>query len=257
MKDLQREILSQVATGQITAAEGAARLDALSEEPPPEASVPAPAAVGAARSVKVIAVLGSASVAGDPTVAVAVADGPHRARLDGDTLVIEHAALDDENDTFSFGGGRRVVVNGLDIQRRSISVRMNPDLPLFASVQAGNVNVAGVHGAITADVQAGNCRLDGFRGPLHVSVQAGNVTAAGRLDAGESKIRCDMGSVKVSLTKSSSVRIAARATMGKVAVDGAGFEKSSGDAIKAVTIGAGAGTLDVDCTMGSVRVYAE
>jgi hypothetical protein len=261
MKDLQREILNQVASGEITAGEAAARLEALDSapaEPAPASLPPAPTPMlgTATRVVKVISVLGSATVVGDPSVAVAVADGPHRARQDGDMLVIEHAPFD-ENGTFVFSGGRHVVT-GPDPQRRNLSVRMNPSLPLFANVQAGNVNVMGVRGPITAQVQAGNCRVEDFQGALDLMVQAGNVNATGRLDSGASKIRCEMGSVKMNLGKGSSVRITARSTMGKVAVDGGATTKmGSGDSIREVTIGLGAGTLDVECTMGSVKVLAE
>ena len=259
MKDLQREILSQVASGTISAAEGAARLEAL-REPEPVPVLPASPAVTATspRQVKVISVLGSAQVLADPTVAVAVAEGPHRVRTEGDTLVIEQASLDDASDSFTFGGGRRVFVSGPDFHRRSISIRMNPELALAASVQAGNINVVGLRGPITGDVQAGNFRIDDFSGPLKVNVQAGNVTASGRIDAGDSSIHCEMGSVKVTLSKGSSVRITAKATMGKVQVEGGGTARpASGDDGKAVTVGSGSGTLDIDCTMGSVRVNAE
>jgi len=187
-----------------------------------------------------------------------IEEGPHRARQDGDTLVIEHSSLDDESNTFTFGGGRKVVLSGPDFQRRTMSIRVNPDLPLFVSAQAGNVNVLGVRAAITGEVQAGNCRLDGFEGPLSINVQAGNVTASGRLQSGASKIRCEMGSAKVNLEKGSSVRISARATMGKVSVDGAPTTSmSSAGASRVVTVGSGAATLDIECTMGSVKVNAE
>jgi DUF4097 and DUF4098 domain-containing protein YvlB len=137
------------------------------------------------------------------------------------------------------------MLNGFDLGRR-LTVRMNPALPLIAGVQAGNLRIEGMRGPVTSDVQAGNCRVDGFRGPIKVSVAAGNVTATGRLESGASTIRCEMGSVKVSLEKSSSVRINAHTTMGKVAIEGA--------AIKDGVLGSGAGTLDIECTMGNVRV---
>ena len=262
MQDLQREILNQVASGQISAAEGAARLEALSGETPAQATAtalpPATPAVTNARAVKVISLLGSASIVADPSVAVAIAEGPHRARTEGDTLVIEHAGLDEGDDTFTFGGGQRVVVTDPDLQRRSISIRMNPDLTLSASVQAGNLNAVGLRGPITAEVQAGNFRLDDFRGPINASVQAGNVTASGTLITGESKIRCEMGSVKLNLGRPSSVRITARATLGKVSIDGGRSTKMHhGGATHEVTVGSGEASLDIDCTMGSVRINAE
>lgn len=268
MEEKKREILNQVRTGTITAEEGAARLDALAAE----AEAPAATATAAprhgdisapiapvARSVKVVSQFGSAEIVADPSVAVAVAEGPHRARVDGDTLILEHMPFQDE-DTFTFGlAGRKIEINGFDFKtRRSMKVRMNPDLPLAANVQAGNVRVEGVHGPITAEVQAGNCQLNDFRSPFDVLVQAGSVTASGRLNAGTSRVRCEMGSVRINLDKGSSVKITARTTLGKVSVDDAGGERAvAGPGGKDVTIGAGAATLDVECTMGNVRLSAQ
>jgi putative adhesin len=266
MDDRKREILKQVRAGTITAEEGAARLDELTAEAAPSqpaaatttaAGIPLPGAP-AARAVRVLSQFGSAEVVADPSVAVAVAEGPHKARVDGDTLVIEHVPFQEE-DTWTFGmAGRRIEINGLDLKtRRSMKVRVNPDLPLFANVQAGNVRVDGVHAPITVEVQAGNCQLSDFRSPINVVVQAGAVSASGRLDSGASKIRCEMGSVRINLEKGSSVKITARTTLGKVSIDHDSGERGvTGGGGKDVTIGSGAATLDVDCTMGNVRVSA-
>lgn len=258
MKDLQREILSQVAAGTLSAEEGAARLEALEETPTVATTTqaPAPGPRGAAgRLVKLMSQFGSAEIVGDPSVAFAVAEGPHRARQDGDTMVIEHAPFE-EADSFSFGrGDRRIALSGLDWQRRRLTVRMNPDLALQVDVQAGNVRVDGVHGPISGEVQAGNLKVADFRDVINLSVQAGNVSATGRLNRGASKVRCEMGSVKINLEKGSSVRITTRTTMGKVAVDGAGA--TAGPSGKDVVVGSGDGTLDVECTMGNVKVSVD
>ena len=260
MKNLRREILTRVAAGTLSAEEGAARLDSLEDTPPAAAPSQSPAtppsrpAATTGRQVRVVSQFGSAEIVGDPSVAFATADGPHRARQEGDTMVIEHEPFDDA-DSFSFGRGRNIAINGLDFQRRKLTVRMNPDLALTASVQAGNVRVDGVHGPITGDVQAGNCKVDDFRGTLNLSVQAGNVTASGRLDSGASKVRCEMGSVKINLEKGSSVRITTRTTIGKVSIEGEKDERGAvGPYGREVIIGSGAATLDVECTMGSVKV---
>jgi hypothetical protein len=266
MQDHRREILAQVAAGSITAEEGAARLESLESErhAAPSATAPVapepPAAAGAptTRRVKVISQFGSAEIVGDPSVAYAVADGPHQARQDGDTLVIEHVPFD-ASDSFSFGrGDRQVLVNGLDIQRRRLTVRMHPDLALVANVQAGNVIIRGVHGPISSEVQAGNCKLDDFRGPVDLVVQAGNISAGGRLDAGASQVRCEMGSVRIKLERGSSVRVTAKTTLGKVSVEGEGGDRAvRSQGGREVTIGSGSATLDIDCTMGNVRVSAD
>src|SRR5712691_11028658 len=244
MEDKKREILDQVRTGSITAEEGAARLDELASEkvavtatrerPTLPATPPAPQAA----SVKVLSQFGSAEVVADRTVATAVAEGPHRVRVDGDTMVIEHVPFQEE-DTWTFGTARRrIEINGFDFKkRRSLKVRMNPDLPLVVSVQAGSLRVDGVHGPITAEAQAGT------------------VTSSGCIDSGASKVRCEMGSIRISLDKQSSVKISARTTMGKVAIDDESGERAiAGQAGKDVTIGSGAGTLDIEGTMGNVRI---
>lgn len=262
MDDKKREILNQVRAGTITAEEGAARLDELAAEASPSepvataaAAAPAPASP-VARAVKVLSQFGSAEVVADSTVATALAEGPHRARVDGDTMVIEHIPFQEE-DTWTFGvGGRRITIDGFDFKnRRNLRVRMNPDLPLFANVQAGSLRVDGVHGPITAEVQAGSCTVNDFRAPINVVTQAGSFAGFGRIDSGTSKLRCEMGQIRLSLDKQSSVRVTARTTMGKVSIDDESGERAiKGAGGKEVTIGAGAATLDIEGTMGNVSV---
>lgn len=245
MKDLQREILSQVAAGTLSAEEGAARLESLESQAAPAEAAPSPppASASGIRQVTVNSRFGNTEIIGDPTVASAVADGPHRARQDGDTMVIEQALLGGDT-TFEFNRPHgRIVIPGLDRDSR-LTVRMNPALALRTRVQAGNLVVQGVTGAITSDVQAGNCIVKGFAGPLNLSVAAGNLIASGRLDGGTSSVRCQMGEVKLELDKSSNVRISTHTTLGKVLVDG----------VDGPVVGSGAGNLDISCTMGDVKV---
>src|SRR2546427_7959132 len=178
MEDKRRQILNQVRTGTITAEEGAARLDELASEnaagtatrerPAPAALQPAPNAA----SVKVVSQFGSAEVVADPTVATAVAEGPHRVRLDGNTMVIEHVPFQEE-DTFTFGmAGRRIEINGFDFKtRRGLKVRMNPDLPLVASVQAGSLRVAGVHLPVSGPVLVGIFNVHILPRSIHIPAQ--------------------------------------------------------------------------------------
>ena len=243
MKDLQREILSQVAAGKITAEEGAARLESLeAQSAPAEAPAsPPPPPTSGIRQVTVNTRFGNTEIVGDPSVAGAVADGPHRARQDGDTIVIDQSLLGGDT-TFEFNR-QRIAIPGFDSQNRLL-VRMNPALALRTRVQAGNLRIQGVRGPITGDVQAGNCIVDGFSGPLNLSISAGNLEASGRLDGGSSSIRCQMGEVKVALDKTSSLRISTHTTLGKVAIEG----------LDGPVLGGGAGSLDLSCTMGDVMV---
>jgi len=61
-----------------------------------------------------------------------------------------------------------------------------------------------------------------------------------------------MGEVRVVLDKTSSVRIRARSTMGEVS-----FENVEPAGKNEGMIGSGAGTLECDCTMGTIRVAVE
>ena len=174
-------------------------------------------------------------------------------------MVIDHLPIG-QDEGFSFGGDvmRRVFRQGFDLERRGLTVRMNPDLALILSTKAGDVRVDGVHGPISAEVQAGNCTISDFRSPITVVVQAGSLNASGRLDGGASNVRCQMGEVRISLEKGSSVRVRARTTMGEVAIEGAPAAGAGASKVgNVVTIGGGAGTLDVDCTMGDVKIVAD
>ena len=158
-------------------------------------------------------------------------------------MVIEQSPLTDDT-SFEFNRPyARVSVPGFDFNRK-LTVRMNPSLALRTTVQAGNLAIEGITGPVTSDVQAGNCSVLGFAGPINLSVAAGSLQANGRLDGGSSSIRCQMGEVKLKLDRTSNVRITAHSTMGKVAVEG-----TDGG-----VVGAGAGTLDIGCTMGDVTV---
>jgi hypothetical protein len=253
MRDLQREILNQVASGAISAEEGAARLETL-ESPARPTSTSQPAAGAPVKQVKVVSRFGNAEIVGDSSVAYAVAEGPHRARQEGDTMVIEQTPVA-EDTSFEFNRPHaRVVINGFDFGRK-LTVRVNPSLALTANVQAGNLRVDGMHGPITSEVQAGNCKVNDFRGPINLVVSAGNLNASGRIDGGTNTVRCEMGSVKVILERGSNVRIKARTSLGKFAVEGDGVrEVSEGRDGKEITVGSGDGTLDVECTMGNMKV---
>ena len=246
MQDLQRDILRQVAAGEISAEDGAARLEALERGAPPAQPAAVPPSAPALRQVKVISRLGNTEVIGDASVDYAVADGPHRVRQEGDTMVIEQSNL--TGGTFEFI--RRGTGSSRSAFGDKLTVRMNPALRLAAKAQAGNVRIEGIHGGLTAEVHAGSCIVSDFRGPIELAAIAGSIDASGRLDSGASSIRCDMGEVKVTLARDSSVRLNARSTFGEIAIEGDDFS-SEGLPVK---LGSGAGTLDIQCRMGSVHV---
>lgn len=235
----RREILSRVAAGTITPEEAASQLDAINHTEEAESTI---------RKVQIVRQLGVVEVVGDPSVREAVAEGPHNARIDGDVMVFE-AEGSHEHEGFIFGLGRH-------FPEGKLLVRMNPTLELELRVQAGSCRVRGVEGNIRADVQASSATIDGFASPLNLSVQAGSLRATGRLDGGDSRIACDAGSVSLHLVRGSSVKIHARASMGKVELPG-GPAVSGAVRSQEATVGGGSGSLTIETSMGNVKVTSD
>jgi hypothetical protein len=243
MDDPKKEILNRVARGEIGPEEGATLLDDLaSGRAAPTAPPPGPTA----SRIRVRRALGSIVIEGDASVREAVATGRHSARREGDTLVIEG---DDESGEFAFvWAGRRQIRFGRPEHAHPLRVKVNPELPLEVEAQAGTLQLDGVRGPIKASVQAGSARVTGFEGPLDLEVQAGSVRGEGRLTTGSSRLRCEAGTIRIDLKSDSSVRISGKSALGSVQVDGGSFDNGSW------VIGGGEATLDVEATMGSVRV---
>ncbi|MEP7106111.1 MAG: hypothetical protein ABI838_09725, partial [Chloroflexota bacterium] len=195
----------------------------------------------------------------------AVAEGPHVAEREGDTLVIR-SAVEDGEDTGSYfhyrrGGIRirtgqrsRLSIGGIEME--PLKVRINPRLALQLESQAGSIRISGMRGPIKAGVQAGSLTIDGFRGPLDLSVQAGSLRGSGILNQGASKISCEAGSLRLHLEHGSSVRVRARSTLGKLSL-GDSDTVSVGGGTEEMVIGAGQATLEVDASMGSVRIVGD
>ena len=257
MEDRKREILNRVASGELSPEEGAYLLQELeageagggpASEPEEEAGPGvgrAATATAALTRLRVIASMGSVIVFADPSVREAVARGPHTARREGDTMVIES---NPELDGFRFGP--------FAINRERLVVHVHPDVALDADVSAGQLRVHGIRGPIHAIVQAGSLRIHDFTEPLDIDVQAGSVQAVGRLDHGHSRIRCHAGSVRVSLGLDSSVRVRARSALGRVSLPGGRMSTGVGGSPLEAVVGSGVGSLDVESEMGSVSVTA-
>ena len=236
----RREILSQVAAGTISPEEAAAQLDAINQREGEQHAI---------QRVRIVKRLGAAEIVGDPAVRDAVAEGRHRARIDGDLMIIEGETGDEPGSFIT----RTWLGFPEHMSGDRLVVKVNPSLAIELQVQAGSARVRGVDGAIRADVQAGSATIDGFRSPLNLTVQGGSIQATGRLDDGESRIACDAGSVNLHLERGSNVRMNARAHMGKVTLPGEAGARGAQDAI----VGDGTASLVIETNMGSVKVTAD
>lgn len=253
----RREILRRVAEGTLSPAEAAVLLSQVDASTLRDGD-------GPLRCVRIVGQFGTARVTGDTGVREAVAEGPHQARRDGDTLVIESLALDD----FATG------IHGFSFSRSDrpwrhfargartipLNVRMHPDIPLEVELSAGTLSVRDVKSTIHAEVSAGTVRIDGFASPVDIGVASGTVRAEGVLDKGASRVRCEAGTVRVHLRRGSSVRVSARAGLGKVVIPEESGAPSRGWLVggtREATVGRGAGTLEVEASMGTVHVSAD
>lgn len=280
MEDARREILTRIARGELSPEEGASLLDELEREPSETGTqqkatstqlADAPTA-GDLRRIRVVRGFGAIVVSGDREVREAVAEGPHSAERIGDMLQFKASDVEGSGFTFDFPGGlwRRVSQEhrarrnrfgwdsffSSDLSFWTLNLRCNPDLALETVSQAGSIKVEGMNGPISGEVQAGSCTIDDFRNTLDLSLQAGSLRGRGVLDHGESRIRSEAGSVHLILERGSSVKVRARSTMGRIILGNDEPQDSFifGGGSREITVGGGAGTLEIDATMGSVRV---
>jgi len=257
MTDPKRDILTQVAQGTITPEEAADRIEELERTSANEAAATRePAVTGDLRTIRVLGDFRTAKIVGDPSVAEAIAEGPHAITRQGDTLVIN--AGDDEGGAGHWSFPRRGVVIGLGTKPQPIAIRMNPSLGLEVRLDAGSASIEGVAGPINGEIDAGAFRIRGFASPFDLRVDAGSITLEGVLDRGESRIRCEVGNVKVLLQKGSSVRVKAHADIGHFSL---GKKSTKGIQIgggsRELVVGQGEGTLMIEGGIGRVKVDTE
>jgi hypothetical protein len=258
MIDPRRSILEDVAAGRLSPKEAAERLDALREERPPRpGTTPPPHGI---TRVRIAGVVGTLAVIGDAVITGGSATGAHRARYEGDTLVID-AGDEDGGGWFqerlrrgpgwSYGWGG---LSGIGRWKTPLEVRMNPDLPLEVDLTAGAVTVRHLRGPVKLDVMAGNVRMDRVTGPLEVGIGSGTVSARVQLAQGSSRIRCEFGNIVVNLEAGSNVQVTGRAHLGKVSLPGREKGFDAGLIEDTAVVGTGEATLDVETSAGAITV---
>ena len=285
------DILQRVARGELSPDEGLAALDRLGAGAPPaddgppaypfpdadEAADPEPQVgpapdappppaapgrtrtrrpAGGVRCIRLRIPARAVDIYADPSVAEArVASGACALRRLGDVLVIEHARgrgaiPDDGRYRFVDQLPRKVAALAED---RAV-VRVNPALLLDVEMAAGSLRIWGASGGLRLRMTAGSAKIDRIEGPLTLDLHSASLKGTA-LVSGESSLRCESSSVKLTLQPGSDVRIDALNRMGKLVLPGRRSRTGTGERSTAL-VGAGRGRMSVDARMSSVLIGA-
>lgn len=198
-------------------------------------------------------------IVGDPSVAIYAVEGPHHVRREGSTLVVagevEPIPTDDAFTLLSGGRWREVagrLQHGLG-QGLELLVRVRPDLAVGVEVIAGSVQVEDAKGLDHGRVTAGSLRVRGVEQPFDLLVQAGSAQVETRQTHGRSRLRCESGSLQLTLLPGSDVRVRSDVQLGRFVTEP---ERHGRDRNRDLVVGTGAAEIDVEVVMGSVTVKA-
>ncbi len=199
------------------------------------------------------------AVVADPSVATAVAEGPHELWQDGDRLHLElpgRAATDAARRRWQFGSVRIDWPYG---SGERVRLRVNPALELRLELTACDAKVRGTRGPLQVGCFSGSITVTDHDGPLSGTVTTGSARIEAVLRGAQDTFSCDMGSLQLTLLPGSDTRIVGYSDMGSVKISGTEVTTGPdartglGTASHAV-VGAGTGHLMVGVRMGSAKV---
>jgi hypothetical protein len=139
-------------------------------------------------------------------------------------------------------------------------IRVNPDMAVELDVTAAACTLTGLQGRTKVDISAGTATLERLRGSLDLRAQAASVRVRARLTEGQSRVRCDAGSVVVELEEGSDVTVRTQTELGRVRLRRAGRPVGGGAGVHVndeLVVGEGHAVLDVDAVMGSVEIRTD
>jgi hypothetical protein len=261
-----RQILEDVAAGRLDPAEAtrllneAERQSATHSDGGPAAGSgtagesPLPPSVPAVERIQVRATSRRVRLVGDPTVSTFAVQGPHAVRRDGPILVItsetEPLPTDDTFMLLSGGRFREVaerIQHGLG-QNLEMTVRVRPDIAVAAEVTAGSLHAEGARALDHVRVTGGSLRIRDVEVPLDLLVQAGSAQVSMRQTAGHSRLRCESGSLTLTLLAGTDARVRHDVQLGRF------IAKPEQRTDRDLVVGTGAAEIDIDVVMGSATV---
>lgn len=139
-------------------------------------------------------------------------------------------------------------------------IRANPELAVEVDVTAAACTLSGLRARTKVDISAGTATLEQIRGSLDLRAQAASVRVRARLTEGQSRVRCEAGSVVVELEPGSDVTVRTQTELGRVRLRRGERATGGGAGVRVndeLVVGEGHAALDIDAVMGSVEVRAE
>ena len=258
MSETTREILNRVASGELTPEQaatllaGTAPTGSTTPEAPSTEPLPVRRLAIRSRAMRLV-------VRADSSVDTAIAEGPHRVSHVGDTLTVNSDLSAGEYETEAPKSAFANWLSNMNRAGETLTVRVNPDLPLEVLCIAGSAEVTGVRAGASIGVEAGSAKLLDGAGRLTLSVASGSADVEWRF-SGESSVSTDLGSSRVSVLPGSDVSITAEATLGASTIrlaNGTTIKaptKASHEVNPPVVVGEGTGRLRVTSRLGSAVV---
>lgn len=232
----RRDILEAVVAGRLTPQEADRLLTRIGRSghsrPGIKAAVPA-------RAVRLTSVHHAVRVVADPhTAEIAVVEGAHEYRREGDVILVSAAPVAGPPRPGVGAFARAAAASGL-------LLRINPGLALEAEVTGSTLEVRGVRGPVHATVRAGTAELERLDGPLDLRVTAGAARVHGAPAHGDWSLRVESGSMAVVIPEPADVAVHASGRHSSVDVLGDD---------RAAVLGSGARRVDIEALFSDVRV---
>lgn len=257
-----RDLLARVAAGEVTPAEAAHLLDESESVAAPitdTATAPQPAATSLT-SLAIRTDGAEVTVVADPSVAEAVAEGPHTFVREGNTLRLTTGRSEDPHGFWVDSSMPRWLawLPQAVQEKIRVVVRVNPNLPVTIDGMASAVAVTGSRSPLVVRLKASQLTVSDHESTVDLKMSMGQIDADLLLTEGDSTIISDVGAAHVWLRRGSDLRLTCSADMGSV--DIAGLPRANTPLHRGmqmrdeVVLGDGRGSLVVSARMGEVAV---
>jgi hypothetical protein len=189
-------------------------------------------------------------IVAEPAVATVAVDGQHVLKRNGSVMEVSS----DGEFSASIDGFQLLRTRKLDDLRalsigKELFVRVNPRMIVDVEVTGGSLNAENIVKLGRVRITAGSAKLTGVGQVEDAIVQAGQLTLSGAICTGQSRIRCESGTLSLKLDDDSDVTVHGEAQLGKISWSG-----GHTGGVDEVVMGEGRAKLDVSVVMGFAQI---